>query len=161
MAPSHARAHHLFYMYVAVLLFARVSVSRFARAALPGQVVAVTTRSSMAALPLATTTFRLNQAVTWVVVMLFAAKLYGIAIGSGAVATIAATSVLMSFSVPGIPSASLFMIAPFLTTVGIPPEAIGVLIAIDLLPDEFKTLLNVTGHLAAVTILAAGEDAPA
>ena len=89
--------------------------------------------------------------------MLFAAKLYGVEIGTGAVATIAATSVLMSFSVPGIPSAALFMIAPFLATVGIPPEAVGVLIAIDLLPDVFKTLLNVTGQLAAVSILAAGE----
>ena len=169
-------------LYLAVVLFGRVPISAFARAALPGQVVAMTTRSSMAALPalltsadrtlqlpgtvtsfglpLATSTFRLNQSVTWVVVMLFAAKLYGIVIGPGAVATIAATSVLMSFSVPGIPSASLFMIAPFLATVGIPPESIGVLIAIDLLPDVFKTLLNVTGQLAAVTILAAGERAP-
>ena len=168
-----------FLMYLAVMLFSMVSVARFARAVLPGQVVGMTTRSSMAALPalinsadktlslprtvtsfalpLATSTFRLNQSVTWVVVMLFAAKLYGVEIGTGAVATIAATSVLMSFSVPGIPSAALFMIAPFLATVGIPPEAVGVLIAIDLLPDVFKTLLNVTGQLAAVSILAAGE----
>ena len=35
--------------------------------------------------------------------------------------------------------------------------AIGVLIAIDLLPDVFKTLANVTGHLASVTLLARGE----
>ena len=35
--------------------------------------------------------------------------------------------------------------------------AIGVLIAVDLLPDVFKTLANVTGHLAAVTLLARGE----
>ncbi|MES2177301.1 MAG: dicarboxylate/amino acid:cation symporter [Gemmatimonadota bacterium] len=169
-------------LYVAVILFARVAVRDFARAALPGQLVAVTTRSSMAALPalltsadatlrlpntvtsfalpLATSTFRLNQAVTWVVVTLFAAKLYGIGIGPGVIATIAATSVLMSFSVPGIPSASLFMIAPFLATVGIPPESIGVLIAIDLIPDVFKTLLNVTGHLASVTLLAGREELP-
>ena len=64
----------------------------------------------------------------------------------------------MSFSVPGIPSASLFVIAPFLASVGIPAEAIGVLIAIDLLPDVFKTLANVTGHLASVTLLARGES---
>jgi proton glutamate symport protein len=167
-------------LYVAVMLFSRVSLVQFARAALPAQIVAMTTRSSMAALPamltsaeqtlglprtvtsfalpLATSTFRLNQAVTWVVVALFAAKLYGVELAAAQIATIAVTSVLMSFSVPGIPSASLFVIAPFLASVGIPPEAIGVLIAIDLLPDVFKTLANVTGHLAAVTLLARGES---
>ena len=166
-------------LYAAVALFSRVSLRQFARAALPAQLVAMTTRSSMAALPalltsaeqtlglpramtsfalpLATSTFRFNQAVTWVVVALFSAKLYAVDLAAAQIATIAMTSVLMSFSVPGIPSASLFVIAPFLASVGIPPESIGVLIAIDLLPDVFKTLANVTGHLAAVTLLARTE----
>ena len=169
-------------LYLVVVFGARVPLLRFARAALPAQIVAMTTRSSMAALPamltsaeqtlalprtvtsfalpLATSTFRLNQSVTWVVVALFAGKLYGVELDASQIATIAVTSVLMSFSVPGIPSASLFIIAPFLATVGIPPEAIGVLIAIDLLPDVFKTLCNVTGHLAAVTLLGRGEREP-
>ncbi len=166
-------------LYVAVAAFSRVSLAQFARAALPAQVVAMTTRSSMAALPamltsaeqtlglpraltsfalpLATSTFRFNQAITWVVVALFSAKLYGVDLAAAQIATIAVTSVLMSFSVPGIPSASLFVIAPFLASVGIPAEAIGVLIAIDLLPDVFKTLANVTGHMASATLLARGE----
>ncbi|MEX2181937.1 MAG: dicarboxylate/amino acid:cation symporter [Gemmatimonadaceae bacterium] len=164
-------------VYVAIALFARVPLALFARAALPAQLVAVTTRSSMAALPvmvtsaeetlhlpravtsfaipLAVSTFRLNQAVSWVVMALFAAKLYGVELGMAAVLTLAVTSVLMSFSVPGIPSASLFVVAPFFASVGIPPEAIGVLIALDLIPDVFKTLLNVTGQLGAVTLISA------
>jgi proton glutamate symport protein len=172
-------------VYAAVALFARVPLGLFARAALPAQLVAVTTRSSMAALPamvtgaegtlrlpraatsfalpLAVSVFRLNQSVSWVVMALFAAKLYGVDLGMTAVLTLAVTSVLMSFSVPGIPSASLFVVAPFFASVGIPPEAIGVLIALDLIPDVFKTLLNVTGQLGAVTIIS-GEpralDAP-
>lgn len=163
-------------VYLAVALFAKVPLSQFAKAALPAQLVAVTTRSSMAALPamvtsaeetlklpktvtsfalpLAVSTFRLNQAVSWVVMALFAAALYGVDLGATAVMTLAVTSVLMSFSVPGIPSASLFVVAPFFASVGIPPEAIGVLIALDLIPDVFKTLLNVTGQLGAVTIIA-------
>ncbi len=165
-------------VYAAVALFGSVPLRLFARAALPAQLVAVTTRSSMAslpamvtsaeetlrlprtvtsfALPLAVSTFRLNQAVSWVVMALFAAKLYGVELGATAVVTLAVTSVLMSFSVPGIPSASLFVVAPFFASVGIPPEAIGVLIALDLIPDVFKTLLNVTGQLGAVTLLGAG-----
>ncbi len=164
-------------VYLAVALLSKTRVTRFARAMLPAQVVAVTTRSSMAALPamvvaadrslalpttassfglpLAVSTFRLNQAVSWVVMALFAAKLYGIELSSVTVLSLAVTSVLMSFSVPGIPSASLFVVAPFYAAVGIPAEAIGVLIALDLLPDLFKTLLNVTGQLGAVTIASA------
>jgi proton glutamate symport protein len=165
-------------VYLAVALLSRTRVLAFARAALPAQVVALTTRSSMAALPamvvaadrslglpstassfglpLAVSTFRLNQAVSWVVMALFAAKLYGLELSNITVISLAVTSVLMSFSVPGIPSASLFVVAPFYAAVGIPAEAIGVLIALDLLPDLFKTTLNVTGQLAAVTIASGG-----
>lgn len=168
-------------LYVLVVTLGRMPLAQFARGALPAQVVAMTTRSSMAALPamltsaervlavprtvaafvlpLATSTFRINQAVTWVVVALFAGKLYGIELAPSQVATIAVTSVLMSFSVPGIPSASLFIIAPFLAGVGIPVEAIGVLIAVDLLPDVFKTLANVTGHLTALVIVSRNDRA--
>lgn len=169
-------------LYVAVVTLGRMPLAQFARGALPAQVVAMTTRSSMAALPamltsaervlavprtvaafvlpLATSTFRINQAVTWVVVALFAGRLYGIELAPSQVATIAVTSVLMSFSVPGIPSASLFIIAPFLAGVGIPAEAIGVLIAVDLLPDVFKTLANVTGHLTALVIVSRNDRTP-
>jgi proton glutamate symport protein len=48
----------------------------------------------------------------------------------------------------------LFVVAPFLAAVGIPVEAIGVLIALDLVPNVFKSLANVTAHLAAVTLVA-------
>ncbi len=169
-------------VYLIVALFARVPFARFVRAALPAQIIAATTRSSMAALPamltsgertlglprsvtsfalpLAVSTFRLNGSVSWVVMALFAAKLYGVDLGTSAVAILAVTSVLMSFSVPGIPSGSLFIIAPFFAGVGIPPESVGVLIALDLIPDVFKTLCNVTGHLAAATLVARGEPVP-
>jgi proton glutamate symport protein len=167
----------------AVAMFAAPRFRAFLRAALPAQLVAVTTRSSMAALPamvrgadetlglpkaetsfvlpLAVSTFRLNQAVSWVVMAIFAAKLYGVPLDATAIVTLAITSVLMSFSVPGIPSASLFVVAPFFVSLGIPGEAIGVLIALDLVPDIFKTLLNVTGQLGAATIIAGRDDPPA
>jgi Na+/H+-dicarboxylate symporter len=170
-------------LYAVVAVGARVSPARFARAALPAQVVAVSTRSSMSALPamhaaaervlalprtvtsfalpLAVSVFRPNQGVSWPAMALFAAALYGVELGPAALATLAVSSVLMSFSVPGIPSGSLFIVAPFLAGVGVPPESVGVLIALDLVPDVFKTLLNVTGHLASVTLLGRGERAAA
>jgi Na+/H+-dicarboxylate symporter len=179
-AHSALLAAALLLLYPVAVLGGRVRPGRFARAALPAQVVAATTRSSMAALPamvaaagdtlglrpgvtsfalpLAVSTFRLNQPVSWQAMALFAAALYGVRLGPADVATLAAASVLMSFSVPGIPSGSLFVIAPFLAAVGIPPEAVGVLIALDLVPDVFKTLLNVTAHLTAVTVLDGGAE---
>jgi len=158
-----------------------ISMARFARAVLPAQVVAMGTRSSMSALPallegadrqlklpravagfalpLAVSTFRLNQGVSWLVMALFLAKLYGVTLGVTAVATLAIAAVAMSFSIPGIPSGGLFVIAPFYVAVGIPAEGIGILIALDTIPDVFKTLVNVTGHMTSAVVLA--RHAPA
>jgi Na+/H+-dicarboxylate symporter len=44
--------------------------------------------------------------------------------------------------------------APFLTGLGIPAEALGIVIAADAIPDLFKGVLNVTGHMASATIVA-------
>jgi Na+/H+-dicarboxylate symporter len=166
-------------LYLVVALFATVPLGRFARAVLPAQIVAVSTRSSMAplpllltsadvvlrlprsvtsfALPVASSTLRYVQPLTWQFYAAFGAALYGVTLGTPEIVTIAVTSVLMSFSVPGIPSGGLYVIAPFLATVGIPVEAVGVLIALDLVPDVFKSLNNVTAHLAAVTLVCRGE----
>lgn len=169
-------------LYVIVMLFSKVSVRDFARAVLPPQLVAVTTRSSMAALPanvvaaerelrlepgpvrfalpFGVSVFRLNQPISWLAMALFAAALYGVELSMTSIVTLAVSSVLLSFSVPGIPSGSLFIVAPFFAGHGIPAESIGVLIALDLVPDVFKTLCNVTGHLAAVALLPDARRAP-
>lgn len=40
---------------------------------------------------------------------------------------------------------------------GLPLEGVGVLIALDAVPDIFKTILNVTGHLTAATVVVASQ----
>ena len=50
--------------------------------------------------------------------------------------------------------ASLFLMAPFLSGLGIPAEALGIVIAADAIPDLFKGVLNVTGHMASAVIVA-------
>jgi proton glutamate symport protein len=168
-------------LYVIVVASRRVSLKQFAKAVLPAQVVAASTRASVAALPanltaadevlhlpravsaftlpVAVSLLRLNQPVSWLCMALFAAKLYGVPLAGTTMLAIVVTSVLVSFSVPGIPSGSLFVVAPFFASYGIPVESIGVLIALDIIPDFFKTPLNVTGHLAA-TILIVPDVAP-
>jgi Na+/H+-dicarboxylate symporter len=170
-------------LYIPVLLFGRIPLRKFAVAALPAQAVAVSSRSSLAALPamlretrdrlglppvatsfalpLAVSVLRMNVPPRWVVSAIFLGALYGVEVGFTALVWVLITAVLISFSVPGIPSASLFMLAPVLVSLGLPAEGVGLLIAVDTIPDMFNTLANVTGHMASTTVIARADgDAP-
>ena len=162
-------------LYPVASLLGRVAVRRFAAAALPAQAAAFSARSSIAALPamitavrdtlalhprasgfvlpLAVSVFRLNVPIAWVVGLLFLGKLYGVTLGASALLTLVMTATLLSFSVPGLPSASLFLLSPVLAQYGIPVEGVGILIALDAIPDMFKTLANVTAHLTSAVVL--------
>jgi proton glutamate symport protein len=158
------------------------SASRFARAALPAQTVALGTRSSLASLPaliegyrkgygeragvtgfvlpLCVSTFKLNTPISDLVGPLFLAALMGIQLSTGQIAAMALVAVAMSFSNPGIPSGGLFVVtAPVMMAAGLPLEGIGLLVAVDAIPDLCATLLNVTGDMA-VGVLADAEGDP-
>lgn len=170
-------------LYVPALVFGRVSLRRFGLAALPAQAVAVSSRSSLAALPamlretqrrlglppvatsfalpLAVSVLRINVPPRWVISAAFLGQLYGVEVGFGALVWVLVTAVLISFSVPGIPSASLFMLAPVLVSLGLPPEGVGLLIAVDTVPDMFNTLANVTGHMSSTVVIARDDTVAA
>ena len=163
-------------LYVAARVGGGVSLGQFARATAPAQIVALSTRSSVAALPamidgaqrvlrippgivgvalpLGVSLFRVNTPASWIVSGVFIGKLYGVPFSAAAVATIGIAAIPMSLSVPGIPSGGLFILAPLFVAVGLPVEGIGILIALDAIPDVFKTVVIVTGHMASTTILA-------
>ena len=133
--------------------------ARSSIAALPAMITAVrdtlalNPRASGFVLPLAVSVFRLNVPIAWVVGLLFLGKLYGVTLGASALLTLVMTATLLSFSVPGLPSASLFLLSPVLAQYGIPVEGVGILIALDAIPDMFKTLANVTAHLTSAVVL--------
>jgi Na+/H+-dicarboxylate symporter len=163
-------------LYVAAVVGGGVPLARFSRAAAPGQAVAFSARSSLAALPalvegartvlrlppvitsfvlpLAVSTLRVSTPIMWAITLPFLSMLYGIDIGYPQLIALIAAGILLSFSIPGLPSASLFLMAPFLSGLGIPVEALGIVIAADAIPDLFKSVLNVTGHLAASVVVA-------
>jgi len=169
-------------LYPAAAWGGGVSLRTFARAALPAQAVAFSSRSSMAALPalletartrlhlpeeivgffipLATVVFRVGAALGLTTGAVFIARLYGVAIGPSQLATIVATAIATSFSIPGIPGGSIIAMVPVLSAVGLPVEGIGILLGVDTIPDMFRTTANVTGQLAAASIVARGA-APA
>ena len=169
----------LLLMYPVAAVFGRRTVKEFARAASAPQVVAMSTRSSLASLPaliesaerrlglrpavsgfvlpLAVATFKATTPPTYIVGALFVAHLYGIDLSAQQILTLAALAMLLSFSAPGIPSGGLLVLASVFPSVGLPTEAIGILIALDVFPDAARTMANVTADLAVATIVARRE----
>jgi Na+/H+-dicarboxylate symporter len=161
--------------YPVVRLAAGIPVARFAKAVLPAQLIAFSTSSSIASLPalvesakvlalppgasgfvlpLATATFKIAAPVSWTVGALFVGWFYGVPLHAAQLATIAFAAVFLAFAAPGIPRGAFIMLTPLLVTVGLPAEGVGLLIAVDAIPDTFSTVLNVTGNLAATAIVA-------
>jgi Na+/H+-dicarboxylate symporter len=158
----------------------------FARGVFPAQAVALASSSSLASLPalvegsarigipssvagfslpLAVSTFKVSTPISWGVGSLFLARLYGISLSPWTVIGMSLAAVAASFSIPGVPQGAILMMAPFLTTFGIPAEGVALLIAADTIPDLFATMTNVTADMVAATIVAraasAGSDAGA
>jgi len=105
--------------------------------------------------------FRTGAGIGQTVGVLFVARLYGVELDASQLLGITVTSVVTSFSVPGIPGGSIVVMVPVLLGAGIPVEGLGVLLGADTIPDMFRTTTNVTGTLAASVILARGEEATA
>ena len=165
-----------FVLYPAAVVLGGVSLRKFAWAALPAQAVAFSSRSSLACLPamlepvrerlgmpvtfssfvfpLAVTLFRCGAAIAQVIGALFVAKLYGVTVGPAQYAAIGVTTIITTFSVPGIPGGSIIMMVPVLLAAGVPAEGVGLLLGVDTIPDMFRTTANVTGDVAAAVILA-------
>jgi Na+/H+-dicarboxylate symporter len=165
-------------LYPMASIGGRVSILDFARAALPAQAVAISSRSSLAALPamiegsrdrlrlpdeitsfvlpLAASVYRVGAALGQTTGVIFIAQLYGVTLGVPQLATVALTAIATSFSVPGIPGGSIVIMAPVLMSAGLPVEGIGILLGADTIPDTFRTTVNVTGQLAAATALGRG-----
>jgi len=163
-------------LYPVVAVAAKIPMRRFARAALPPQLIAFSSSSSIASLPalvesakttlalpeevtdfvlpLAVSTFKIAAPLSWTVGALFVGWFYGIPLHAGALATIAFAAVFLAFAVPGIPRGAFIMLTPLFLTLGLPAEGIGILIAVDAIPDLFATVLNTTGDLAAAALVA-------
>ena len=166
---------------LAALFLGRVPLGIWTRAVAPVLVAAFATQSSLACLPamiersrddlgipervsglvlpLAVALFRFTGPAANLGVALFVARIYGLhpsfATYAGVVAVAVATS-LASVSLPG--QLSFFAsIAPLCLTLGLPVDLLPILIAVEVIPDIFRTIGNVTADLALNAILWRGE----
>lgn len=163
--------------YPLATLAARVPLGAFARAAVPSQAVALSTQSSLASLPamlegarelkvpvatagvtlpIAVAVFRATGPAMNLAVAIYVANWFGVALTPGLLATcvlVAGLTSLGSVSLPGTVS-FVSAIGPITATMGLPLAPLGLLVAVETLPDIMRTVGNVTMDLATTALLA-------
>jgi len=171
----------LFGVYPAmVTLFSkpRMSIGKFFRGMAPAQLLAFSSSSSAATMPvtmrccralgvsdrvtnlvcpLGTTVNMDGTALYQVMCVTFLAQVFGVPLGVGEYVTICAMAILVAIGSPGLPSASLVLMVFILEAVGIPTAGLALIIAVDRILDMARTVVNVTGDTAAAVVVASGE----
>ncbi len=155
----------------AVKFFGGVGPLKFLRGSIGTATVGFTTTSSVATLPvllqesqdnigvsepvanfvisLGAAINRAGSALFQGAAVVFIASIYGTPIPSGAVLAAVVAVFFAAITVAPVPSASIMTLAPALDAVGAPLSGLAVLLGIDRIPDMFRTVVNVLGHMAA------------
>lgn len=165
-------------LYLVVAIAGKQALRRFAVAILPAQVVAASTQSSLASLPamvdcaqgrlgypdtvtslvlpMAVSLFRITSPMQYMGVAAFIAWSYGIDLSLAQWALGATLAVVISIGSVGLPGQASFMGTnlPVVQAMGLPVEPLGLLLAVDMIPDIFATIGNVTADLTATCLVA-------
>jgi len=172
-------------MLPVAMLWGGEPIRRFAAAIAPAQAVAASTQSSLASLPamldvaqrrlgyspqvtslvlpMAVSLFRITSPVQYLSAAAFIAWAYGIDLSAAQLTAGAALAVVVSMGSVGLPGQVSFMATnlPVTQAMGLPVAPLGLLLAVDTIPDVFATLGNVTADLTATSVVAkagAGDD---
>ncbi len=170
--------------YPLAILGGRHPPMRFVRAAAAAQAVAVSTQSSLASLPvmiercrdglgiserttgvvlpLAVSIFRISSTPANLTVALFIAHVSGIQPDMGALLAAGLVAVAVSIGTVGLPGQVSFFasMAPICLAMGVPMTLLPLLLAVEVIPDIFRTVGNVTADMAAAAALDEGGDEP-
>ncbi len=161
-----------------IRLISKMSLKRFFREMLRPQIVAFSTSSSMATLPvtlktcedklgvsketasfvvpLGATINMTGNAIYYTLVAVFFAQLYQIDLGMAQYLAIAITASVGSIGQAGVPGPTLLVVA-VLVSAGIPIEGLPLLYALDRVFDMLRTVLNITGDAACAVIVDSGS----
>lgn len=163
----------------AVWIFARMSPRFFFRGIRPAQLIAFTTSSSNATLPvniqcaeenlgvpkdvasfvlpLGATINMDGTALYQGVAAVFIAQVYGIPLTVLDQVTIVLMATLASIGTAGVPSVGIITLTMVLHAVGLPLEGIALILGVDRVLDMCRTIVNITGDASAAVIVAATE----
>lgn len=121
----------------------------------------VSNRVASFVLPLGATVNMDGTALYECVVVLFIGQFYGVLSGEhlsfSVQLFVVAMALLTSVGVAGIPSASLVSIAVILSAIGLPVEAIGIVMVVDRVLDMIRTGVNVFSDTCGAAIIARSE----
>lgn len=117
----------------------------------------VSNRTASFVLPLGATVNMDGTALYECVAAMFIAQAYGLQLDLVTQFTVVLVALLTSIGVAGIPAASLVAITIILATIGLPAEAIGLILAVDRILDMFRTSVNVFSDSCGAVIIARTE----
>ena len=164
------------FVYLLGMGLSGVSPRAYCAALLPAQTVAVSTRSSLATLPLliekgrtdlslppritafvlplCASTLKVNRTISAPMKVLFLSHVYGIDLELTQIMTFVTTVMILSVAAVGIPGTSApVRTVPAYLAVGIPLEGVVLLKTAEVIPDIFKTLLNSTTYMTAALLV--------
>lgn len=168
-------------VYPALLkIFAKVKFFTFLKGILPAQILAFSTSSSAATLPVTMKCVENNLGVSEEVSSfvlplgatinmdgtsihqgvsaVFIAQAFGIALSLEQQLTILLTAVLASIGTAAVPGAGIIMLIIVLQSVGLDPAGLALILAVDRPLDMLRTVVNITGDSAVASIVANSED---
>ena len=171
---------HTLIVYPTLLkLFTPLGLKTFFEGIGPAQLVAFSTSSSGATLPvtmerceeklgvseevssfvlpLGATINMDGTALYQAVATLFIAQAFSLDLGLGAQVTIVLTAVLASIGTAAVPGAGIIMLVIILEAVGVPAAGIALILGVDRILDMCRTVTNVTGDATVATVVAASE----
>ncbi len=162
-------------------LMSPMKASTFYRGIGPAQLVAFTTSSSGATLPvtmerveeklgvseevssfvlpLGATINMDGTALYQAVAAVFIAQALGMDLTLGAQLTIVLTAVLASIGTAAVPGVGIIMLVIILEAIGVPTAGIALILGVDRILDMLRTVTNVTGDATVATVVAASENA--
>lgn len=180
---SLATASITLWPYIVIGFKRGVTVGEFARAVAPVQALAISTQSSLACLPamieraqdnlkippqttglvlpLAVAVFRITSPVANLGVAYFCAHVFGVEPTLQQMIAAVFVAWAIAVSSVGLPGQVSFMasIVPICITLGVPLGLLPILLAVEIIPDIFRTIGNVTADVGAVAVLhKPGED---
>lgn len=164
-------------LYLVAILGGGETLRRFVPGILPAQAIAASTQSSLASLPamvesaqtrlgysravtalvlpMAVSLFRITSPPQYLGAAIFIAWAYGIDLSVAQLTAGAALAVVISLGSIGLPGQVSFMATtmPVAQAMSLPLDPLGILLAVDTIPDVFATVGNVTGDLTATSVV--------